>query len=303
MKLSHVQSRSLNCSNCGAALAAADIVCPHCLSRNAVDLMAMRQFRLLEPQSEAPCPNCKTPLTLIALDDFNAVASHCAECKGLFLGPGMLDVILQRIGSQVLEINHDRLQAIHTVLLKRENVVYRQCPTCHAMMWRKAAIKGCGVISDQCREHGVWLDAGELTVMAEWLEAGGQLRHEQDEKIAAQLDKVAIPKPYVPEPPQNPNAPMLTALQQASPTQIGYVLSAIAALIVLDSAHWLYAVLALGVVTLAARFSAFWFTGLVFLVSVLLYRGSHIAWPPALALLIFIVVMLGAVVAYRQRHE
>jgi Zn-finger nucleic acid-binding protein len=32
-----------------------------------------------------------------------------------------------------------------------------------------------GVVIDQCKGHGVWLDSGEVTHLLEWKKAGGQL--------------------------------------------------------------------------------------------------------------------------------
>jgi Zn-finger nucleic acid-binding protein len=36
-----------------------------------------------------------------------------------------------------------------------------------------------GVIVDKCKEHGVWLDGGELRQLMEWIKAGGQILHQQ----------------------------------------------------------------------------------------------------------------------------
>jgi len=36
-----------------------------------------------------------------------------------------------------------------------------------------------GVIVDQCRPHGLWLDSGELKHLLDWKKAGGQLLHEE----------------------------------------------------------------------------------------------------------------------------
>lgn len=32
-----------------------------------------------------------------------------------------------------------------------------------------------GVVIDRCKEHGVWLDAGELRQLCEWIKHGGKL--------------------------------------------------------------------------------------------------------------------------------
>jgi Zn-finger nucleic acid-binding protein len=56
---------------------------------------------------------------------------------------------------------------------------YVPCPDCGALMNRKAYGAKAGVVIDTCREHGVWLDGGELRRLAKWARAGG-LAHERD---------------------------------------------------------------------------------------------------------------------------
>jgi Zn-finger nucleic acid-binding protein len=50
-----------------------------------------------------------------------------------------------------------------------------------------------GVIVDRCKEHGVWLDGGELRQLFEWMKLGGQLleqeRQERQQKEAEQREK------------------------------------------------------------------------------------------------------------------
>jgi len=41
-------------------------------------------------------------------------------------------------------------------------------------MNRKLHGKRSGVIVDSCRDHGLWLDAGELRQLMEWSRAGGE---------------------------------------------------------------------------------------------------------------------------------
>jgi len=36
-----------------------------------------------------------------------------------------------------------------------------------------------GVVVDHCKDHGIWLDSGEITHLMEWKKAGGQLLHER----------------------------------------------------------------------------------------------------------------------------
>ena len=36
-----------------------------------------------------------------------------------------------------------------------------------------------GVIVDKCKEHGIWLDGGELRQLMDWIKAGGQILQQQ----------------------------------------------------------------------------------------------------------------------------
>lgn len=40
-------------------------------------------------------------------------------------------------------------------------VKYLPCPVCAERMNRRQFVPGSGVIIDECRDHGIWLDAGE----------------------------------------------------------------------------------------------------------------------------------------------
>ena len=46
-------------------------------------------------------------------------------------------------------------------------------------MNRKLHGKRSGVIVDSCRDHGLWLDAGELRQLMEWSRAGGEKLDQQ----------------------------------------------------------------------------------------------------------------------------
>ncbi len=57
-----------------------------------------------------------------------------------------------------------------------------------------------GVVVDQCKEHGMWLDNGELVHLMEWKKAGGQFLAEK-EKLAQQerQREISRPVPSYPE--------------------------------------------------------------------------------------------------------
>jgi len=46
-----------------------------------------------------------------------------------------------------------------------------------------------GVVVDRCKEHGIWLNGGELRHLFEWKKAGGKLLHEQREEEKKEMER------------------------------------------------------------------------------------------------------------------
>jgi Zn-finger nucleic acid-binding protein len=68
-------------------------------------------------------------------------------------------------------------------------VTYIKCPVCTKLMNRVNFGTKSGVIVDRCRDHGVWLDGGELRHLFEWMKAGGKLLVQEREE---QLRKESV---------------------------------------------------------------------------------------------------------------
>lgn len=47
------------------------------------------------------------------------------------------------------------------------------CPECGAEMERHPAVDGCPVLIDECGQHGVWLDTGEIKEIQIFVESRG----------------------------------------------------------------------------------------------------------------------------------
>ncbi len=67
---------------------------------------------------------------------------------------------------------------------------YLPCPHCGGLMLRSNFRKISGVLLDQCRDHGVWLDAGELDQIRCFIANGG-LGHSQDKQIMSNREEIA----------------------------------------------------------------------------------------------------------------
>ena len=89
---------------------------------------------------------------------------------------------------------------------KQHPVAYIKCPVCSQLMNRVNFGVRSGVIIDRCRDHGVWLDGGELRHLMEWMKLGGKLldqeRQEQTrkEELKQESEQRRRPAGYSSEP-------------------------------------------------------------------------------------------------------
>ena len=138
-------------------------------------------------ESDRNCPCCsRVKLEQLRLGRTRAVTvDRCRECFGLFFDHGEPDQVIDSIVNQPNWIDLDRLNAIvnqETPTGDFRDFKYRNCPECGEMMARKAYASRSGVISDQCRKHGVWLDGGELHRLLKWAAAGGRAQDQKARK-------------------------------------------------------------------------------------------------------------------------
>ncbi len=184
-----------NCTNCSAPLPPNSIVCEYCGSRNDIDLKGVNYYTTHVSESERNCPRCGIRLETIDLNiDGKFLIERCGQCLGLFFDPGELEALLQATVSNVFAINRSQLDSINaTMRASGYGVTYIKCPVCAKLMNRVNFGAKSGVIVNRCREHGVWLDGGDLRHLFEWMKAGGKLldqeRHEQIKKEEAELEK------------------------------------------------------------------------------------------------------------------
>jgi Zn-finger nucleic acid-binding protein len=179
-----------NCKNCGAVLTGSLLVCGYCRTRQDVDLAIVSRYTVEKPASERICPRCHIPLQLIDLDlGGTFYIERCARCLGLFFDPNELETLLERTVANVHEVDRPRLDEIRNVKRSAEYPLgYIDCPVCKKLMQRINFGSGSGVIVDKCRDHGLWLDGGELRQILEWTKAGGGLYHKQKQLENARLE-------------------------------------------------------------------------------------------------------------------
>lgn len=171
----------MKCQSCAAELKTNTTICPYCGSKNEIDLKGIHEFTTVKPESERTCPTCAIPLHTI---DITAGSEHfyieqCDRCMGYFFDHGELAAILNGTIQESLTVNYDKLNTLAVEYSLENEVVYKKCPVCSEFMNRKNFGTRSGVVVDICKDHGIWLDGGELKKLMEWKKAGGQLLHEE----------------------------------------------------------------------------------------------------------------------------
>ncbi len=170
------------CQGCGAELATATL-CNYCGSRQDVDLKGIHDYSESRLNSNKNCPCCAVPMRTINIgDDDTLFIEQCQQCFGLFFGIDELETLLDKT-KKTYNIQLDLINKLaqNSTSLNRE-IVYRKCPVCKTLMNRKNYGGRSGIITDVCRDHGIWLDSGELRSLMEWKRAGGELLKKRIEK-------------------------------------------------------------------------------------------------------------------------
>ncbi len=167
------------CSYCGALvdLTATRLTayCPGCLTMSPEGARFCSgcgqplTTRLDTPtQANEQCPRCNIPMREREIEAHKTL--ECPICLGIFVAVDAFEELIRkqetRVGEapQTTEENTGR---------KDLSVTYIKCPVCHGIMNRMNYGRISGVIVDFCRNHGYWLDNGELQKIAEWVVRGG----------------------------------------------------------------------------------------------------------------------------------
>ena len=172
------------CSSCSAPLPANSSRCDYCRTRNDMDFIELNRYALSRKESHHNCPHCLIPMQTISLSpDGSFAIERCDQCFGLFFDPGEIQTFLETSVSAAYEVNLKQIGNITRERASKDSqITYIKCPTCGKIMNRVNFGYMSGVVMDQCRKHGVWLDNGELVQLMEWKKAGGGLLVEERRK-------------------------------------------------------------------------------------------------------------------------
>ncbi len=160
------------------------MVCSYCGSRLDVDLQGWSHLQAQGLSTTLQCPDGHGPLETLGLPGAAAAGGavtpitlgRCPGCLGLFLPLGALEQLLDQTVAPVWRVDQQLLDRLaETPRAESAPLRYRPCPSCGELMNRSLQGKRSGVVVDRCRDHGLWLEAGELRQLLEWARAGGAL--------------------------------------------------------------------------------------------------------------------------------
>lgn len=172
-------SISARCEHCHAPLGHGTVKCAYCGGINNVDLPG-HYYTHHEPETVRICAGCHAEMQTINIKSPEQpfYIERCEQCLGIFLDNGEIDMIINDHDALVHSIDHLRLGALREIP-RNEAIKYVKCPVCQKIMNRTNFGTSSGIIIDQCREHGIYLDAGELQRIVSWVKQGGLKRNQE----------------------------------------------------------------------------------------------------------------------------
>ena len=182
----------MNCVNCGAPLPPKSGICRHCSALNEIDLRGIFDVARRAPDETRICPCCDEPLESLDLGlGASFLIERCRTCLGLFFDPGELDFVVREKIGEPTRIDRQRLEKIldEECPQREGGVRYLRCPTCRELMNRKTYGAKSGIVTDECKAHGVWLNGGELRQILKWTKVGGEVIEQQRQKDEARAAK------------------------------------------------------------------------------------------------------------------
>lgn len=162
------------CNSCGKTFDNNIHFCPFCGSVNIKDSI----------HKTPVCPHCRCEL--VNYEYRGNDLDICPQCSGLWLN----NPDFKRLTSERDVLKDDSLPYEYTKKPLPRDETYLHCPLCESLMVRKNFKKISGVIIDICRDHGVWLDTGELVQIRSFIANGG-LNEYQDREITLNSEAIA----------------------------------------------------------------------------------------------------------------
>jgi Zn-finger nucleic acid-binding protein len=150
-------SDTVICSFCGKAFSKKMRLCPYCGGEHKKESL----------HTATICPKCTCEM--ITYEYMGNDLEMCPKCNGLWLDSREFKTLTS-------ERNVFKDETIPDEYLRKPFThpkKYLPCPVCGSLMPRINFRKISGVLIDLCRDHGVWLEAGELEQIRCFIANGG----------------------------------------------------------------------------------------------------------------------------------
>lgn len=179
--------RTKKCEHCGKRINVKTRTCPFCAGR----------IKDRAVQRTAVCPRCEVRLKIHTTPEDREEYDICRRCGGMWLDRAEFHRATRK--KNVYRSHEKKGEYFRGAL--RDPVIYVPCVRCGQRMNRKNFARVSGVIIDECRSHGVWLDSGELEKIRHFIADGGLERSRDREiaevrtelkELATKVDKVAF---------------------------------------------------------------------------------------------------------------
>lgn len=145
------------------------VECPGCKQPNpTASKVCWACGMILEGKRGFICPRCDKPLSAGVYEGLRL--DTCQACGGVWIDAYELSALMQRSPAQLkqLEQTLGQTKVNLDAVLGTRNVL--MCPLCYVPMIDRQYTYGSGVRINTCGEcRGVWVDAGELSQIAEFL--------------------------------------------------------------------------------------------------------------------------------------
>lgn len=169
------------CRYCGKEFSIKMRECPFCGGENT------RKVTVENPI----CPVCNKELKKETYRDVEL--DICPNCSGIWLDAGDFKILTSERDTYKDE---DIPREVYLKKPIEPKVQYKKCVRCGRIMNRKMYKKISGVIIDICRDHGVWLDSGELEKVRIFIANGGLEEYQEHmdrmiEKNRRSIEKLA----------------------------------------------------------------------------------------------------------------
>lgn len=164
------------CARCLAYLEVDAKFCGHC-GAHAVDAGNIPEV------SDKECPRCENGTKLQGIPVGSHHGHACPRCEGLWLEQAVFTQVVRDLSSDARQtVAGSGIAQPQQKPVLDTTVRYVPCPHCKVRMSRQNYLRVSGVIVDTCPNHGIWLDRDELRRVAAFLQQGGVLRAQKQER-------------------------------------------------------------------------------------------------------------------------